>query len=129
MYALSNVYDREILNPDLFEKSNLRKNKKRTFPIDRLVDLFAFHKYLHDCLDALSDSKAMEKFNVKCKVERNERSYVIAVENIDAGEEILLENPILITPNWDSEIRCSTCFRESNIVCKYMISEIVIQNS
>lgn len=66
---------------------------------------------------------------MKCKVERSERSCVIAVENIDAGEEILLENPILITPNWDSEIRCSTCFRESNIVCKYMISEIFFQNS
>uniref|UniRef100_T1GYM9 SET domain-containing protein n=1 Tax=Megaselia scalaris TaxID=36166 RepID=T1GYM9_MEGSC len=50
--------------------------------------------------------------------EKGERNSVIAVENIDAGEEILLENPVLVTPNWDSEIRCSNCFRESNIVCK-----------
>lgn len=63
----------------------------------------------------------MEKFNEKCKVEKGERNSVMALENIDAGEEILLENPVLVTPNWDSEIRCSNCFRESNIVCKYNV--------
>ncbi|KAL5287691.1 hypothetical protein ACFFRR_008536 [Megaselia abdita] len=63
----------------------------------------------------------MNKFNNKCSVEKSDQlgRYVVSVQDIDEGETILTEKPILIFPVFGDETqRCCQCFKETGDICK-----------
>uniref|UniRef100_T1H021 SET domain-containing protein n=1 Tax=Megaselia scalaris TaxID=36166 RepID=T1H021_MEGSC len=63
----------------------------------------------------------MNKFNSKCSVEKNETlgRFVVASDDLDEGETVLIEDPILIFPVFGDDIqRCCKCFKKTIDICK-----------
>lgn len=44
--------------------------------------------------------------------------YVVATENIKAGELILAELPAVVGPYWESQVSCVNCYKPSDTMCR-----------
>lgn len=62
--------------------------------------------------------------------------FIVAKEEIKAGEVLLSEQPIVIGPYWDSKICCINCYGEVQLICRwveplwliqYRLTKIIIQ--
>ncbi|XP_031622416.1 SET domain-containing protein SmydA-8-like isoform X2 [Contarinia nasturtii] len=56
----------------------------------------------------------------KCALDTNEKfgRFVIAAQDIKAGELLLSELPIVCGPYWDTKINCLNCYAPSDTMCK-----------
>ncbi|XP_037915703.1 SET domain-containing protein SmydA-8-like isoform X2 [Hermetia illucens] len=61
-----------------------------------------------------------DPFNGKCIIKCNKiiGRHLVANKDIQAGETILKEEPIIVSPLWHSEPRCANCYRETSTICK-----------
>lgn len=52
------------------------------------------------------------------RLSSNTNRYVVAAENIKAGELLLAELPAVVGPYWDSQISCVNCYKPSDTMCR-----------
>uniref|UniRef100_A0A1W7R8A5 Putative histone tail methylase n=1 Tax=Aedes albopictus TaxID=7160 RepID=A0A1W7R8A5_AEDAL len=62
----------------------------------------------------------MARFEENCEILESDElgRYLVARRDLARGQQILVEQPIVIGPYWDSEIRCLNCFRSSCTICR-----------
>ncbi|XP_055372307.1 SET domain-containing protein SmydA-8-like isoform X2 [Condylostylus longicornis] len=72
------------------------------------------------CTVTENDTLGSVSYNIPCSkgIDQNIERFVTASKNIRAGEEILYEKPVLITPHWDSNLVCSKCYHPSLKICQ-----------
>lgn len=57
--------------------------------------------------------------NIKCELKSSGKlgRYVVAARDLRAGELLLLEQPAIVGPYWDSKLCCLSCYCESAVIC------------
>ncbi|XP_065090728.1 SET domain-containing protein SmydA-8-like [Ochlerotatus camptorhynchus] len=62
----------------------------------------------------------MAQFEENCEISESDElgRYLVAKRDLPRGQQILVEQPIVIGPYWDSEICCLNCFRNSCTICR-----------
>lgn len=62
----------------------------------------------------------MAWFEENCEILESDElgRYLVAKRDLARGQQILVEQPIVVGPYWDSGIRCLNCFRNSCTICR-----------
>ncbi|XP_055600242.1 SET domain-containing protein SmydA-8-like [Uranotaenia lowii] len=72
----------------------------------------------------------MEKFEENCDILESEQlgRFMVARRDIARGQQILLEQPVVVGPYWDSDICCLNCYGRSCTVCRKCRKAPLCQN-
>ncbi|XP_055623111.1 SET domain-containing protein SmydA-8-like isoform X2 [Toxorhynchites rutilus septentrionalis] len=62
----------------------------------------------------------MARFDENCVVLKSDSlgRFLVAKRDLASGQQVMVEEPIVVGPYWDSEICCLNCFKRSCTICR-----------